>query len=561
MGSIGTLFAATLVAVTYGWVPASAEDQEKGNQEKPTANGYEYLVQVGAEDLRALTEGRVSSLSSATPEGMKSIERVRIVFGEGELPRQLTAVDRTSPQRIASQSQGAQRHTVAKPVVSDWLPARSELAPNATPEKQEGVRHTVYQRPGYQEPGSLGEAMQRGFQEGTRQVTDAIRNAPQNLENYANQAGRDLAEGTRGIVGSAFDGLGNTIRAGATGIGNVANDTLNVGNDPYFRQRQQERNTTAPPNRMGPHQPGFTPFSYNEPQPTGPTNPQTQPAQFSQPNAQDSRTGLNHPQSTHQNQQAAPNRSSNQGPAFPADTRQNRADGGIATTFGSGASNDRGYDNQSSNGRGYENHSYNNNGRSQYSDPYNEGRLTPVARNEQEQRQSQNDPFYDQDYPRRGPLDEFGTRGEEPRRTEYNDWRTQTVDNRPAAPAFGTPSNTWDTLPANTQPQRTQMAGFATPAQSQQGQNQQGTSGDVRSWSDMATNPQQNNGQYVQQNGVNTGSQNAPLSNTPNGLLFSLLLAGSLAGNLYIVTSYLDVRNKYRSALRSGPGGYHQHTA
>ncbi len=561
MGSIGTIFAALLVAVNYGWVPASADssaDSQKASAAEAT--GYEYLVQIGPEDLRALAEGRIASLSSATPAGMKSIDQVRIVFGKGELPRQLTAVDRTSPQRIAAQSQEARRHTVSKPIVSDWLPARNERDDQSEGGPSGGERHTVYQQPGYTNPGSLGEAMQRGFQEGSRQLTDAVRNAPQNLSNFGNQAARDLAQGTQGVVGGALGGARDSIRAGANGMGNVAKDTMNMGNPQYFNQRQREQNGAVPQNGAATTPSGFRPYSYNEAR----TEARSQNSPFTAPtNGHDDHdhagqghsgqgqsgqggrsgqghAGQNHSEGTGFNTQRLDNHG-NRGPAFPrsrggSEPGHSPNDSGIATTFGSGAADNRGYEN-----RDYDN-------RRSYSAPYDDRRLTPVARTGQESRSSQNDSFYDRGPSRLGPIDEFSRRREEPRRGGYNNWGSQATDDRPAAPAFNTPSS-WDTPP--TQPPLTRTSGFATPPQ-----NQQAASPEVQSWGDgAATPPPQNHGTYAPQ-ANNAGPQNASFGNSGNNLLFLLLLAGSLAGNLYVVTSYLDVRNKYRSALRRGPGGY-----
>ena len=411
MGSLGTLFAATLVAVTYGWMPASSDDQ---GEPVSASNGYEYLVQIRAEDLQALAEGRVSSLSSATPEGMKSIDRVRIVFGEGDLPRQLTAVDRTSPRRI---SQTAVKHEVAKPIVSDWLPDRTKEPSTEGPSDETGQRHTVYQRPGYQNPGSLGEAMQRGFQEGTRRLTDSVRNAPQNLGNYTNQAARDLAQETQNLVGGAL----NDLRGANNGLSGTNNGVNLSRNDPNFNQRQQGQ-TPANGTGAGARQPGFKAYSYNN-QPTlaGRTNSQDNHAghdHSGHDHAGHDHAGHDHQLNTSLDRSTVDNR--NQGPSLPSARGRTAADDSIATPFGSGADVNRDYrrsgvdqgydanrDADRTNLRDYDrrnddrrNDSGTNDYRQQFVDRRDEGRMTPVAR----------------DTTRLGPLDEFDNRRDDPYR-------------------------------------------------------------------------------------------------------------------------------------------------
>ncbi|QDT67535.1 hypothetical protein MalM25_04350 [Planctomycetes bacterium MalM25] len=142
-------FVISLLAVTFGWAPVEPTESVHAKPALPSdegrASGYEYHVRVSPTDLEDLRAGRVDSLSSHLPDDVGPIERVRITFGEGAAPRQLTAVDRKGSKPASE----APRYVVAKPATPAWGPAPKQ--------------HVVYQN-----PNEL--TLQQGFEEAARNL-------------------------------------------------------------------------------------------------------------------------------------------------------------------------------------------------------------------------------------------------------------------------------------------------------------------------------------------------------------------------------------------------------
>lgn len=275
MTTISTYLAASLVAVTFGWVPS-----ERANESQP-AEGYDYLVKLSPEDLEALRDGRAIDLVSELPDDIRPIERVRVYVGEGEAPQQLRERDRLSPQRIIAGETEAKRYKVAKPVTPEW----GDAALLKTDDAEAG--DTAQRRTSYQNPTSL----QQGFEQATRPLNEV----GQVIDTQA----KNLADGTAQF----FQQGGDQIRRGAqdllNGTGNTLEKLVPTGSAAPYASRPQydQPSLVTPPETSpaanAPQQAQFTTPSYpnqnypqqNAPQQSYPTNNQNNqsPSQFSSP--------------------------------------------------------------------------------------------------------------------------------------------------------------------------------------------------------------------------------------------------------------------------------------
>jgi hypothetical protein len=273
--TISTYLAASLVAVTFGWVPA-----ERANQSQP-AEGYDYLVKLSPEDLEALRDGRTVDLVSELPTNLGPIERVRILVGEGDAPQQLRERDRLSPQRIIAGETEAKRYKVAKPVTPEWGDA-ALLNTDETNADDTAQRRTSYQNP---------TSLQQGFEQATRPLNEV----GQVIDTQA----KNLADGTAQF----FQQGGDQIRRGAQDLANSASKTLDTlvpsgTAAPYASRPSYEEPSLVTPSATStaasaPQQAQFTTPSYsnqnypqqNAPQQSYPANNQNNqsPSQFSSP--------------------------------------------------------------------------------------------------------------------------------------------------------------------------------------------------------------------------------------------------------------------------------------
>lgn len=266
MTTISTYLAASLVAVTFGWVPA-----ERANESQPS-EGYDYLVKLSPEDLEALRDGRAVDLVSELPENIRPIERVRVYVGEGEAPQQLRERDRLSPQRIIAGETEAKRYKVAKPVTPEWGDAALLKTDDAA------AGDTAQRRTSYQNPTSL----QQGFEQATRPLNEV----GQAIDAQA----KNLADGTAQF----FQQGGDQIRRGAQDLFNGTSKTLEslvpTGSAAPYASRPQydQPSLVTPPETpnaaSAPQQAQFTSPSYpnqNFPQQGYPNNPPQN--QFSSP--------------------------------------------------------------------------------------------------------------------------------------------------------------------------------------------------------------------------------------------------------------------------------------
>lgn len=202
MTTISTYLAASLVAVTFGWVPA----ERAGESQSP--EGYDYLVQLSPEDLEALRAGRAVDLVSELPTDIGPIERVRVLVGDGDVPQLLRERDRLSPRRLSAASSTAQAHTVAKPVVPEWQDAARLVADD------QAAGETAERRTAFQNPTSL----QQGFEQATKPLAEAGK--------WVESQSKNLADGTAQFLESLAPG----------GAG-----------DPYSSRPQQSTQSTVPP--------------------------------------------------------------------------------------------------------------------------------------------------------------------------------------------------------------------------------------------------------------------------------------------------------------------------
>ncbi|MEX2168260.1 MAG: hypothetical protein WD851_03040 [Pirellulales bacterium] len=118
--SLATIFVAVAaMAVNFGWQKAD--------------DGYEYLVQLEPETLQLLHDGIDVPIDSHVPEGVQPIRRVRIVVGNGKLPREeLAATDGrtdTAVERAANYTPPADRRYAQTPAAAQPSAIDTMVAP------------------------------------------------------------------------------------------------------------------------------------------------------------------------------------------------------------------------------------------------------------------------------------------------------------------------------------------------------------------------------------------------------------------------------------------------
>ena len=411
-------------------------------------------------------------------------------------------------------------------------PSAPEWKSASVAEEEGPQRRTVYQNPQVINPN----AFNRGFQQGSQTpLLDATRDAAQDVGRWGSTTAQDLGQGTRKAAEGVVNGLRDSLQATGNALTNAVENTINVGNDNYYRSRQTQlqpgsANTTAAQFQ--------TQFQQNTVAPPAPTNqaPIANSFATSEPQASQnfSQPGSLATQFTTQ------------------DTNQPSAQ-----QFGSG----------------------------NRSDGFRPSTVQPVERNVQNERTVQNPPQ--------------GPRFELPQR--FSD--TSTANNNSNQNGFFTPTNQntgvlsrpsqvqpvqQQNMPNNAQSNWDNLAGsnfggFSAPPQNQnitsagfgQGtspQPQYQSPGGNTAWGTAKAQvppaqnqaPQQGNSAQLvnyDPNRVDFASRQEPqqqntdqqvtTSSTP--IMLGVGLIGSLALNLFVGTSYLDVRNKYRSALRRSP--------
>lgn len=236
-----TCLAATLVAVTFGWTPVS--DSTDGSVAKES-----NVEQAGYEYQVRLTPADLDALREGRSDSLSSA-----------LPKDLGNVERVritvgegpAPRLLTSIDQDATkqrelepvRRTVAKPVIPDW-PDAAELA---------GKRRTAYQNP-----------LQEGFENGVRPLGEAA-------EWTRNQTGA-AAQRLRNSVGQTGDTLRNSTKELLEGTGRALNDLIPGAErrtDQFGRQLDQYGRPLYPANDERATPPLPTGAQQNGPLPVG----------------------------------------------------------------------------------------------------------------------------------------------------------------------------------------------------------------------------------------------------------------------------------------------------
>ena len=90
MTTQAAVLVAALWSVTFGYEPSPEAEV-----------GYDYIVQVETETLAALERGDLPAIEANLPEEVSPVRRIRVVVGDGELPRKLRPPVRQAMARTA----------------------------------------------------------------------------------------------------------------------------------------------------------------------------------------------------------------------------------------------------------------------------------------------------------------------------------------------------------------------------------------------------------------------------------------------------------------------------
>ena len=372
--------------------------------------------------------------------------------------------------------------TYERPSAPPWLPTEVPTL------SETAKRQTVYQNP----QNLNTNALNQGFQEGSRPLQDAARDIGQ----WGSTTAKDLGQGTHSALQGAFNGVSDTLTASGQAIGNAVENTINIGDERYYQQRQQgAANTVQPP------QPIASQFS----------TPLTQPAGQAQAPGIAQTSGQTGPAF------AAP------GPATDQFAQQgnggtvtNSSPPPIATQFSAPDLS------------------------TQHSAAFSSTNPTEAFA---QGRPSRLEPIRPISQPQ-----QFAAQPQQPQPApNYQQPQNQQLYTSFSAPP--TAQTAQQPQQQYYQPPSQPIAGQAgQPTQpmtvAQQGQQQNQVTPALQNWDPNAVKFAQNNEQ--QETPVQAGIDSKLVT-------LGLGLVCSLALNLFVGTSYLDVRNKYRSALRRSP--------
>ncbi len=496
-----SMLAATLVAVTFGWTPAAnnaaEETDEPGTVQQAGYEqaGYEYHVRLTPTDLEALRDGRTDSLSSALPEELGKIDRVRITVGEGPAPRELTAVDRAAGK--AGDIEPVRR-LAAKPVIPDWPAAEKRTA--------------------YQNPGEFVDSLERGARNFGRELQDRTRDTTRGVQNALEQTNDNLRRGAENFV----RGTGDFI-------------------DPLLPGDQSSDGYRAPPAYGG------RPNEYDRDRLANPPQPTLAEEDRVFADQPDYNTrGTDYPQQRNGYQDQAPESRSRgyaddpQSPVFREPSRQPQrsvTDGFDNRPFASGSSADRGPLLGGANNR------------QDYGDPlkrFADDEPSTTARRGMTavpRRDARPTQFTQADYDRQQRDEWFPNIGD--RNTVARPDNTQAANDS----GFGSAPPAWNPPRNNNQVVAGIGGGGTTTASN---------NSPVTNWAGLGngTNPQSGSLDQPPSNANNNGQ--TPLNQSGDSSYFEKLLLVILgAVTCFTWVAYLDVRNKYRMALRGVPtAGY-----
>ncbi len=164
-------------AVGFGWQP-----MPDGSE------GVEYLIQVEPELLQSLAEGESVPISGEVPEGVGPVRRVRLVVGSGELPRQaVTALKPAGGQQPLPDGVVQTQYTLPPVQPSRTTPA--------------------YQ----QQTNPLAGSTNQQLQQFGQQAGQTMQNAGNELQNSANQFLNQQAQQFNSSVQQGMNDAANTV--------------------------------------------------------------------------------------------------------------------------------------------------------------------------------------------------------------------------------------------------------------------------------------------------------------------------------------------------------------
>ena len=386
-----------------------------------------------------------------------------------------------------------------------WLPAEQNDAPQL---------RTVFQNPQNLNPGVVNP----GFQQSPTPILDATRDAAQDVGRWGAATARDVGQGTRNVAEGVVNGVRDSLQATGQALTNVVDNTVNVGNDRYYQQRQSN---TAPAPQFGntvvqPPSPIAKSFS----SPTLATQPNNTQPTLQQPALQ---TQPQQPFTPSQGQTSGFATAPLQQPQQSAQPLQNGANPQTAPGFESGlrfTQSRTSAQQQATTAPAFGT-------QNQFATPTRQSQLSPVQPQTapvQPQTQGQ---LQQPQFTQQAPQSSWDTLPQ----SNFPEYRPQQQAPAQQPLQFAdTPASGWGTSPAT------------TPATQQQ---------PTQPATNLATMDQNKIGFAVEEPQTQTTESAAAASNTL--IMLGLGLIGSLALNLFVGTSYLDVRNKYRSALRRSP--------
>lgn len=507
------------LGVMFGWQPMP-DDSES----------YEYIVQLDPELIATLDEGQSIPISSDIPEDIGPIRRVRIVVGRGEVPRQqlvtqLKPISEEAAERLHEDIVEAQYRV--PPVESDQkprYPVKQAVQNEVVPPQSNGS-------------SAFAQAIQRGARQ-SRELADQAREilppeAQENLDNSLRNVGQQARATTEQLFGKESQGSST-----------VDEDPSDQAPSRYDRyaQNPSNRRQILPQNGGG--------NRYGEDS----SNDAIMP-----PTDSDSPSAYN-PRPDFQNDRSA-------------DAQPNEQ---WSASTGSGSELTFGQNNSSDDAKGQ--------GGFEAPWPVNEA-------NSQTQRATQTNgnteagsgtsPRYGNS-PRYTPVNHDGGSSPDLANRVASPANSRDADGGPQFPANNssagdnTASTTTERLgfPAgsNTPEIRREMleqpadadlttasgdavASSPPPSAQQQISNRQTSettpNEDRLAYSNVDSKQEQDSGSQFEK----TNSTMSSASGSVFPLVLSwVLLSGSGAGNLYLFWSYLDLRNKYRGLIHSGPG-------
>lgn len=365
--------------------------------------------------------------------------------------------------------------------------------PTVSGSDEQPLVHRVFQAPSvYNQPNppSSSSKFIEGFEK-----------AGQDIGQATSQSVHDLGHGVQNAAQGALDGTRKFLSATGETLGDVADNTINIGNDEYWQQKQREEAATA---AAAQNRGVVPPASYTTP--INANNSQI-PTNNGYNNSGYNNSGYNTP----------PNNYAAQSQTIPSVPR---ADTGIATNFGNSNNNNR----------------FMHESQMQTIQGQNNGQTPPLQpANNSFQGNNGNGP-----YARQGNNQGGFTNPNAPLLTPPNNNQFNNNTNWPNQPVT-TISNR---QPAQDNSQQFNNRNQAATSTTTVAATNSNTPGGTDGWGDgTVTRP-------ITQANVVTPNNKNPLADAT----LLVVLVVSLAGNMYGWTTCLELRNKYRASLRRQPG-------